>query len=152
MKKKQVFAALVAIVLLLSNAKSLTVSAGSSELVVGEASYETEISSALWNNLDEDVYVKDGKLIFPDNSTETTTLITKTNAKINEKCENVVSAQATIAFNKLPKGETFTFALGLGSVESTMGEAGSVEIQFSNSGTVKAQLVVYDLDGSMLRF
>ena len=147
MKKKQVFAALVAIVLLLSNAKSLTVSAGSSELVVGEASYETEISSALWNNLDEDVYVKDGKLIFPDNSTETTTLITKTNAKINEKCENVVSAQATIAFNKLPKGETFTFALGLGSVESTMGEAGSVEIQFSNSGTVKAQLVVYDLDG-----
>lgn len=148
MRKKQLFVGLLALVLAISSVNALPVLAGTSELVIDKDSYKEEISSALWNNLDGDVYVEDGKLIFPEDSTDTTSLITKTNAKANDKSENVVSAQATVAFTKLPKGESFAFAIGLGSVESMMGEPGNIELSFRNAGGVKASLKVYDLDGN----
>lgn len=130
----------------LAGTGTMTVRAGSSELVTDASSYEKELSSALWKNRDEDVISKGDKIIFPDNSTETTSLISKTAAKLTGKHENLVTAKATLQFNKLPKGERFAMVLGLGSVESFMAEKGNIEIQFQNDNGVKAEVRAYTDD------
>ena len=83
MKKRtqQLIMLLLSVVLAGSNFFTLPVEAGSSAIVVDEASYQTKLSSALWNNPDSDVVVENGTLIFPNESTDLTRLITKTTAK-----------------------------------------------------------------------
>lgn len=136
----------LAVGIVLAGSGAMTVRAGSSELVTDASSYEKELSSALWKNRDEDVISKGGKIIFPDNSTETTSLISKTAAKLTGKHENLVTAKATLQFSKLPKGEQFAMVLGLGSVESFMAEKGNVEIGFSNDGGIRMQVKAYTDD------
>ena len=144
---RQLTMLLLSAVLVGSNLVALPVEAGSSAIVVDESSYQTELSSALWNNPDSDVVVDNGTLIFPNESTDLTRLITKTTAKQNEKNKNLVNANATIQFTSLPTDQTFVLALGLASVEAMMEEPGNIEIGFTNNGGIKASVTVYDMDG-----
>lgn len=149
MKQRKMLQKICSVILMLFvvNVMVLPVHAGSSEIVVDASTYETEISSALWKNIDDDVVVENGVIVFPNESTDMTGLITKTNAKSSDKHENLVTAKATIQFTNLPEGEQFAFALGLGSVEATMGEAGNIEVLFYNNGSLKAMVKVYTDDG-----
>lgn len=147
MKKqiKRIFSMAAGLVVL--GTSVLPAQAGLSELVTDSASYEKEINNALWKNRDEDIVLKNGKIVFPNNSTETTSLITKTAAKKSEYLDVLVKAKGTLEFQKLPKGEQFIFAMGLGSVESFSAEKGNLEIQFTNDGGIKATVKAYAEEG-----
>ena len=105
MKKRKWFALAVTAALLVSVAGTLPVQAGSSQSIIDESSYATEINGAIWSNMDEDILTKDGSLIFPKESTEATKLITKTVVESNRLCETVVKAEADITLTTLPKKE-----------------------------------------------
>lgn len=134
-------------ILLAGNLGVLPVSAGASDIVVDNSSFTEELDSAVWNNPDADVGIEDGVLIFPENSTDTTSLITKTNARISNKHDELIRAEITMQLTKLPEKEQFVIALGLASVEAVMGEAGNVEITFENNGGLKVAVIVYKEDG-----
>lgn len=125
----------------------LPAKAGSSSVVVDSSSYEKELDTSLWNSPNNDVQVQDGTLVFPNESTDTTSLITRVNARISEYHDELVSAEAAMQFNELPEGETFVLAFGLASVEALMGEPGNVEIHFTNNGGLNVSVKAYNDDG-----
>ena len=135
---------LFAAILLAGSISVLPADAGSSSFVVDSSTFEKELDAGTWNNPDGDIVVKDGALVFPKESTDTTSLITKMNAKISEKHKNLIDADITMQLTELPKGEKFMIAFGLASVEALSGEAGNVEIEFENNGGLKAGAVAYD--------
>lgn len=142
-KRKWLSLAIVA-VLTVGNMCTIPAHAGSSQSVIDETSYANEISGAVWSNMDEDVIAKDGSLIFPAESTESTKLITKTIAKKNALCDHVLKMQADIAFSKLPEGETFAVAFGLKNTKANLGDVGNVELRFKNKGGLSASLILID--------
>lgn len=123
------------------------VQAGASNIVVDRSSFAEKIDTSLWNNQNSDVVAKDGKLVFPKESTDGTALITKTRAKESEYHKEVIRADVTMKITHMPKNQTFALALGLQSVEALMGENGNIEIQISNDSGLMAQAVVYDDNG-----
>lgn len=127
---------------------TMNAEAGSSNIVVDNSSFEKELDTSLWNNVDGDVQLKDGMLVFPKESTETTSLITKTNARRTGYHENLVSADITMRMIELPEGEAFVLAFGLGSIEALMGESGNVEISFTGKNGVTASVTAYDDAGN----
>ena len=127
---------------------SMNAEAGSSNIVVDNSSFEKELDTSLWNNVDGDVQLKDGMLVFPKESTETTSLITKTTARRTGYHENLVSADITMRMIELPEGEAFVLAFGLGSIEALMGEPGNVEISFTGKNGVTASVTAYDDAGN----
>lgn len=135
-------------VLLIGSFSVCPVYAGTSALVVDEASYKEGLDTTLWNNPNEDIEIQDGILYFSKDSTDETSLITRTVAKNNEYCEKMVSAEAKMQIQTLPDGQKFIMAFGLSSVEAISEEPGNVEIVFSNVGGLKASVVAYDESGS----
>ena len=137
-------------VLLAGGISVLPAQAGASNIVVDSSSFETTLDNSLWNSADNDVLVENSVLVFPKESTDTTSLIAKTNAKNSEYSDELVSAEATMNLKGIPNEETFVFALGLASLEAEMEEPGNVEIHFTNNEGVKASVVVYDLEGEKM--
>lgn len=123
------------------------VQAGASNIVVDSSSFAEKIDTSIWNNQNSDVIVKDGKIIFPKESTDGTALITKTRAKESEYHKEVIRATVTMKIQQMPKKEAFALALGLQSVEALMGENGNIEIQITNKSGLQAQVVAYDENG-----
>lgn len=140
-------ALLLAGVLLTGSLSVRPVYAGTSALVVDEASYKEGLDTTLWNNPNEDIEIQDGSMYFSKNSTDETILITRTIAKKNEYCKNMVSAEAKMQFLTLPEGQEFIMAFGLSSVEAISEEPGNVEVAFTNAGGLKASVIVYDENG-----
>lgn len=118
--------------------------AGNSELLLDGESLETSD----WNNPEGDVLVEDKKLVFPEESTDYTRFIAKNPVKKEEKATNLVTLDASIKFNKLPQGKSFILAFGLSSIESLPGEAGNIEVAFTNNGGIKAGVTVYNDEGT----
>lgn len=135
---------LLACVLTAGSISVLPVQAGASSLVVDKSSFESTLDTSLWNNQDNDILIENGILVFPKESTSTTSLIVKASAKKNQYQSELVSAEATMNLSGIPADQTFALAMGLSSLESEMGEAGNVEIQFTNNGGLKAGVVAYD--------
>lgn len=148
MKKRRWLSVAIAAVFAIGGTQGLSVNAGSSQSVIDETSYANEINGAVWNNMDGDIITKDGKLVFPEESTESTKLITKTIAKRNELCEYILKMQTDVAFSKLPSGETFAIAFGLDSTRSNIGDKGNVELRFQNTGSLSATVVEIDDSGN----
>lgn len=138
---------LLVCMLVVGSTNVLSVKAGSSSIVVDNTSFEKELDVSLWNNPDGDIEVQDGTLVFPNESTDSTSLITRTNARISEYHEELVKADVTMQFMQLPKDEAFVLAFGLASVEAMIEEAGNVEIHFENDGGLKASVTAYDDNG-----
>lgn len=142
---KRVGYALLGILLLALSAVPLSeVEAGVSTTSLGASTLET----SEWNNPEGDVLVEDEVLIFPEESTEYTRFIAKTAAKQDGDFSELLHASATINFKNVPAGKSFSFAFGLPGIESLSGEAGSVEVVFSNQGGLKLGIVAYDEDGN----
>ena len=142
---------LLATLLVAGSVTALPVQAGTMTTAIGEESYKKEIDNTVWNNPDGDVTVKSGQLVFPNDSTETTRLISKASVVRSEQLEEVFDAQFTMRFSKLPKGKKFIFAMGLSSIESLPGDQGNLEIAFANDGGLTVQVSEYtDVDASKI--
>lgn len=122
----------------------LPAQAGASNIVVDNSSFREKLDTSVWNNPADDVMAENGVLVFPKESTESTALITKTNAKKISYGNELVSAQATMNLSGVPSGETFALALGLSSLESELEEDGNIEVRFTNQGGMKVSLVVME--------
>lgn len=141
-KWKNKFLVLLLMVTVLSTSiPVLSVQAGASSKIIGESSYATELNGAVWNDYDGDVQIKDKKIIFTENSTEGTKLITKAVAEFSEYCNSVVDASVKIRFTELPQGEVFAMALGLSSTRAELGEKGNIEIRFQNDDALTVSIV-----------
>ena len=135
---------LLVTVLLAGSIQVLPVKAGASDIVIDKSSFATEINSAVWNDRDGDVEVEDGVLIFTKDSTDTTSLVTKTNAKISEKHDELISVDVNMQLTELPEKGRFVLALGLSSIESALGDDGNIEIGFENNGRLQVGVVAYE--------
>lgn len=146
-KASKFFFLLLIVALLSAGTKVMPVEAGSSDIIIDEASYTEKLDNTVWNNPDGDIAVKDKTLVFADNSSEYTRLITKTAIKATAEVKEVVNVQSTLQFTKLPKGETFALALGIKKIESLQGDKGNIEISFANNGGLSASLIYYNDGG-----
>ncbi len=146
-KVSKFFSLLLITAFLSAGIQCMPVEAGSSDIIIDETSYTEKLDNTVWNNPDGDITVKDKTLVFSDNSSEYTRLITKTAVKATAEVKEVVNVQSTLQFTKLPKGETFALALGIKKIESLQGDKGNIEISFANKGGLSASLIYYNDDG-----
>ena len=126
----------------------LPAKAGSSKNVIDNTSFEKELDTSIWNNPNGDIMIENGSLVFGEDSTEVTSLITRTNVKNGGFGENLLNTEVQMQFTSLPQGEIFALCFGLGSVEALMGEPGNVEVQFQNNGGLQVGVKAYDSDGN----
>ena len=142
--KRVVYALFAVLLLTLSTLSTSDVEAGISTTSLGAST----LGTSEWNNPEGDVKVENDVLIFPEDSTEYTRFIAKTAAKQDKDFSVLLNASGIFNLKKLPAGKTFSFAFGLPGIESLPGEAGSVEVVFSNQGGIKIGIVAYDEDGN----
>ncbi len=142
--KRIAYVLLAATLMTVSALTPMETKAGKSELVLDGES----LATSDWNNPEGDVVIEEGKLVFPKESTDYTRFITKTPVKKEEKVANLVSLEASVTFNQLPQGKSFILAFGVSSIESLAGEAGNIEVAFTNNGGIKAGITVYNDDGT----
>lgn len=149
MKKKRIVkkvSLFFVMLLVLGNIQLLPVSAGASNIVINSNSFEKELDTSLWNNPDHDITIQNGVLIFSKDSTNSTALVSKVNARNSEQHTELIHANINMKFTQLPSDQKFILAFGLASVESTYGEVGNVEVEFTNNGGLKAGVVAYGED------
>lgn len=127
----------------------LPAKAGSSKSIIDKTSFEKELDTSIWNNPNGDVLIEGGALVFTEESTDVTSMITRTNAKNSGYNTELLKAEVQMQFKKLPKEEAFALVFGLGGVEALMGEPGNVEVQFQNNGGLQVGVKAYDLDGNV---
>lgn len=137
---------LIAIVGIAVNVKE--VKAGFSDVVVDNTSFAEELDTSKWNVPGADVYVQDGKIVFPTDSTGNTRLIAKRAMKRSTQHAELFDVDCEICIKNIPEGEKFIFALGLDGSEACYGEAGNMEIFFENAGGLKAGIRFYDENGN----
>lgn len=142
---KQIGFVLLAVALLFVSALTpMETKAGNSEILLdGET-----LATSAWTNPEKDVVIEDEKLIFPKESTDYTRFIAKTPAKIEELSSTLITFSSTVKFSNFPQGKRFILAFGMSSIESTVGEAGNIEVEFSNDGGIKAGITLYNEDGT----
>ena len=90
---------------------------------------------------------ENGKIVFGKDTSEFTKLISTVVAEESNYYENVLKGKTVINFKSLPSGTTFIMAFALASVESSSGEPGNVEIEFTNKGGVSAAVKSYNDSG-----
>ena len=127
---------------------TLTVSAGSSSIVVDNTSFADELVDTKWNDPNGDIVIKSGKIIFPSESTSDTRLITRNTAKATEYYDEMFHANYTMKFKSIPKGEKFIVGFALRTVESYCEEVGNVEVVFENRNGIHVSLRAFDEDGA----
>lgn len=144
---KKGLAILLSIATLTGGMQAMTVFAGRSEVAIDNASFKEELDTGKWNNPDQDITIKNGKVIFPEDSTEDTRVIMVQPAQSNERLTELFRATTTMKLTKLPKGEKFIFAFGLASIEEYPGNPGNIEVGFVNDGGLKVGVTAYDDNG-----
>ena len=126
---------------------TMTTFAGKNDVAIGASSFSGEINTSMWNSPERDVTVQNDVLVFPEDSTEETRLITTSGAQENERIDELLRASVTMKFTSLPQNEKFSFAFGLQGIEAYQGEDGNVEIAFSNQNHLMVEVTAY-VDGS----
>lgn len=150
MKQRKIMRGAIALLcaaLLPCSALPITALAGKTSVVVDKSSFAEEISDIDWNNPDGKAYAEKGVVIIPEDSSSETRLISNAFASERQELEEMLHATTTLQFTQLPEGEKFAFAFGLQSVEAYQGDAGNVEVIFTNNGSVMVEVVSYNDDG-----
>ena len=151
MKQRKIFkhvSFFLMFVLIMGSMNILPVSAGTSYIVVDNRSFDEELDTSLWNNMEGDIQIQNKTLIFPNESSSETSLITRTDARNSGVFEDLVKAEVNMQFTQLPADKMFVMAFGLASVEAMLGEPGNVEIGFVNNGGLKVFVTAYGEDGN----
>lgn len=127
----------------------LLANAGAGNRVVDTSLYETELDSAEWYDGDDDIMVQSGTIIFQNDSSSATKLVSKNIISVHKQLNEMFSAEFTIHFTQLPDGERFVFAMGLQSLDAELSEQGNIELSFLNdNGVCKASLSAFTEDGA----
>lgn len=142
-KNVQVFASILICVLAVTMFSPITASAGASKITIDNTSFQESIDGTTWNNPSGDVQVKNQTLLFEENSTRYTRLITKTVFNVYEYSDEIVSADYEVEFEKIPEGQSFILAFGLSSIEGVSGEEGNLEIAITNHSGLKISISEY---------
>lgn len=143
-RKRIVYALLVATLLSVSVLSPMKANAGFSQTVLDSS----KLDDSSWSNPEEDVYVDEGTIVFPENSTDYSRYITRAAAKLDKSFTNLVKLSASVKFNQLPAGKSFMIAFGLSGIESLPGEETNVEVTFVNEGGIKVGVTAYDDAGT----
>lgn len=145
MKRNSVLVAVLVVTMLLP---VLPTRAGRSVKVIDTSSYETQLDEATWYDADGDIVVEKGVLIFSNESSSGTKLISKTIVEPQAQIDRMLSADFTVNFTSLPAGEKFIFGYGFQNLMVESGQRGNVEIVFSkDNGTQKIGVFAYTEDG-----
>lgn len=143
-KKNRMGIALLATVILTASVwPQVHVEAGESVPVLDSGTLE---NTSKWNNAEEDIVIKDGRLIFPKESTEYTRIISKSEAVKNDYFTKLVAVEGDLKLTQLPAGKNFILAMGLSEIESLPGEGGNVEVTFSNDQGIRVSVVAVGED------
>lgn len=143
-KRKNRLCLLLAVLLAAGSITVLPVSAGSSTIKMDGESCKEELDSSVWHDADGDLLTENSAVIFPDDSTESTKLISTSDVVRASQIDTMLNAKFTLNFTSLPEGESFVFGMGLSSLEACIGEEGNLEIAFTNNGGLKVQAVAYE--------
>lgn len=141
--KRIAYVLLAAALLSVSALTPMETKAGYTEILLDGESLE----SANWNNPEGDVVTENQMLVFPKESTEYTRFITKSPVKLEKTTASLVNVTASMKMDAIPQGGSFIIAFGLSGIESEMGEAGNIEVSFTNDGGIKTGITYYDEDG-----
>lgn len=145
---KQIFhMLLIAVILCVSVLPMIPAEAGISETVIDS----NMLDGINWSNPNEDVVIEEGKILFTENGTEYSRYISRAVARIDANFEELVKLSASVNFQSIPKGKAFIVALGLSNIEAVSGEAGNVEVAFSNNGGIKVGVTAYDENGTAVQ-
>lgn len=140
---KRWFALALAVVVTSGSVTMLPVHAGTITTTIGEESYKKELDNTAWNNPDGDIQIKNGKILFPADSTDATRIISKASVVRTEQVEELFDAEFTMENANFPKNAEFVFAIGLSSIESMPKEQGNLEVAFSNHNGLAVQVTEY---------
>ena len=128
---------------------SIVASAGAAIETIGLESYEGGLQTSIWHNSTADITVtEDNKIVFPKESRASTKLICKQVAKKSDVYNELSHTEATLNFKALPSGQSFNMGFSLSSIEASIGEAGNIEIEFTNKGGINAAVKIYDDSGN----
>lgn len=141
LKKIKVFTLLIAIVMLVTALPSTQVEAGAIKHTIDSSTWGND---ADWNNFKGDVVAGDGKLVFPKESTEKTSYISKSVIRKDDYFSTLATVECSLKLTQLPAGKSFILAFGLAGIEAGAGESGNVEVTFTNNGGIKVGVVAYE--------
>lgn len=153
MKKSRILqrlALLLTVVMVTCGAPSLSALAGTSEIIIDSETLLEEINESKWNNPDGKVQADNGTAVFPEDSTEETRLITRTAVRLSPQLEQLACVEAKVDFKNLPQGKEFILAFGLATVEALHGQAGNIELSFTNNNGLVFGVTAYDENGDAL--
>lgn len=148
MKKVKSLISLLICAILLISVITVPASAGSAITTLTKESFAEELSGGDWHNANSDVIVKDGKIVFPAESSTATKLVWKNVAKPTDIFEEVTQGDITLNFLKLPKNQKFYVCLGLKTVEADPAYPDTVQIEFENKNGINVKVVSYGQDGT----
>ena len=134
---KCVGATALALAIAVSGELMTEVSAGSSNVVVDNASFAEKLDEKKWNAPNDDVLVQDGKIIFSNESSGETRLITKGAATATGYHQELFRADYTLQLKSISEGQKFLAAFGLETPESYYEESGNLELTFEDKGGLK---------------
>ncbi len=143
---KRIVSFLMLAVMLLS-AFGITAKAGEVSTALSVLDENKKLDVTNWFDPNGSLEVKDGNLIIPNDSTMDTRIISKSFATPNEMCEVVAEVACDIEFTSLPKDKKFAVALGLATIESYSGDAGNIEVEFTNQNGLSVGISAYETSG-----
>lgn len=148
--RRRLFSILAACAILIGSVQvgTLHVQAGSSDIVVNNTSFATELDSTTWNAPNADVNVENGKIVFSKDSTAETRLITRKGATKTEYYDELFNTSYTLKLSALPADQKFIVAYSLLTAESYAEENGNFEVVFTNNGGVKVSVRAFGDDGT----
>lgn len=148
MKKVKSLISLLICAILLISVITVPASAGSAITTLTKDSFAEGLSGGDWHNANNDVIVKDGKIVFPAESSEATKLVWKNVAKPTDIFEEITQGDITLNFLKLPKNQKFYVCLGLKTVEAELAYPDTIQVEFENKGSINVKVVSYDQEGN----
>ena len=137
------------LLILLGINADITADAGVVEQKTSLVNTEGALNATDWFDPEDGLYIENGKVVMSKDSTSETRLISKILCKSDNAYKEMLVFSGNLRFTQLPQGEKFVFAMGLDSLESYSEEAGNVEIEFQNNGTLSVGMTTYNDNGEI---
>ena len=138
---------LLSLLLSLAIVLALPVSAGNITTIITTTNEEGELNVADWCDPNDELEVKNGVLIIPNDSSSETRIITKILAEKDDSYTAMAEVNGSLKFTSLPAEEYFSIGFGLDSIESYSEEPESAELVFKNAGGLSVGAVYNDENG-----
>lgn len=140
-------AAVLAIIIAFGPLSLIQASAGASDNRIDSSSFAKELDATIWNAPNGDIYAKNGKIIFDENTADGTRLITTKAIKASKYNDELFKTEYIFMLKKLSDGNKFLILFGMNNTESEYSEDGNIALVFEKSTGLKVSLVTYDDSG-----